>query len=52
MNGSGQTVHPEGEPGARLALETRGVSIAYGDRTVVHDLDLAVASGEMVALLG
>jgi len=33
-------------------LEIRGLSKAYGDRTVLHDVDLAVHGGELVALLG
>ncbi len=52
MTGSGPPDHVRREPDPPLALEARGVSISYGDRTVVHDFDLAVASGEMVALLG
>jgi zinc transport system ATP-binding protein len=35
-------------PVARL----RGVSIGYGDRAVVHDVDLTVTDGEVVAVLG
>lgn len=34
------------------AVEARGVAIGYGGRLVVEGLDLAVAPGEMVALLG
>jgi branched-chain amino acid transport system ATP-binding protein len=34
------------------ALEARGVCAGYGDVTVVRDLDLHVAAGEVVALLG
>lgn len=34
------------------ALECRGVTLAYGQLTVLHDLSLAVAAGETVALLG
>jgi ABC-type Fe3+/spermidine/putrescine transport system ATPase subunit len=47
-----------GEPGATLvpagppAVEARDVSIGYDGRLVVDHLDLAVAPGEMVALLG
>ncbi|MDQ3407697.1 MAG: ABC transporter ATP-binding protein [Chloroflexota bacterium] len=37
---------------SELALECRGVTLAYGQLTVVHDLTLAVAPGETVALLG
>ncbi|HEX5149338.1 MAG TPA: ABC transporter ATP-binding protein, partial [Candidatus Limnocylindrales bacterium] len=39
-----------GTPGP--AVTCRGVTIAYGPRIVVSDLDLDVGRGEMVALLG
>ncbi len=39
------------EPGTR-ALHLRGISARYGDRPVLDRVDLEVASGELVALLG
>lgn len=33
-------------------LEFRGVSAGYGDKTVLHDLDLRIEAGESVALVG
>jgi iron complex transport system ATP-binding protein len=33
-------------------LEARGLACGYGDRAVVRDVDLALASGQMMALLG
>jgi branched-chain amino acid transport system ATP-binding protein len=33
-------------------LEARGISVGYGPISVVHDLDLVVGRGEVVALLG
>jgi len=33
-------------------LEARGLSVGYGAMPVVHDVDLTVAAGEVVALLG
>jgi zinc/manganese transport system ATP-binding protein len=33
-------------------LEVRGASLSFGDRTLWHDLDLTVESGEFVAVLG
>jgi ABC-type branched-subunit amino acid transport system ATPase component len=33
-------------------LEARGLSVGYGQATVVRDLNLTVAAGEVVALLG
>lgn len=35
-----------------MLLETRGLQAGYGSSAVVHDLDLAVAAGEVVALMG
>lgn len=34
------------------ALEARGVSAGYGTRVVLHDVDLAVAAGEIVSVVG
>lgn len=36
----------------RNLLETRGLSAGYGGQPVVHDVDITVAEGEIVALLG
>lgn len=33
-------------------LEARRLSVGYGDRPVVHDLDVTVEAGQVVALLG
>ncbi|WP_312802987.1 ABC transporter ATP-binding protein [Corynebacterium variabile] len=33
-------------------LDLVGLTASYGDRTVVHDLDLSLAAGETVALVG
>ena len=35
-----------------MLLETRGLRAGYGSSVVVHDLDLAVAPGEVVAVMG
>ncbi|MDQ3407213.1 MAG: ABC transporter ATP-binding protein [Chloroflexota bacterium] len=35
-----------------LGVEFRGVGLAYGDRRVLHDIDLTVAPGERVCLIG
>ena len=37
---------------ANIALQVRGYSKAYGDRTLFEDADLDIAGGERVALLG
>ncbi len=36
----------------RECIEFRGVNFAYGDVPVLHDIDLKVRSGEMLALVG
>jgi branched-chain amino acid transport system ATP-binding protein len=41
-----------GEWSGSCVLEARGISVGYGPIAVVHDLDLAVGRGEVVALLG
>jgi branched-chain amino acid transport system ATP-binding protein len=42
-----------GSDGARVpVLEARGLSAGYGPQPVVHEIDLVVHSGEIVALLG
>ncbi|WJN61242.1 ABC transporter ATP-binding protein [Pseudomonas sp. SO81] len=35
-----------------VGIEVRGLSFAYRDEPVLHDLDLAIAPGEKVALVG
>jgi spermidine/putrescine transport system ATP-binding protein len=37
---------------APCAVSLRGISKSYGDRTVVHDLNLDIASGEFFSMLG
>ena len=39
-------------PGAGLALDLRGVAKAYGSRRVLEAIDLRIAPGEFVALVG
>ncbi len=39
-------------PGAEVVLEARGLTAGYGRRPVVHDLDLHVGRGEILAVLG
>ncbi len=35
-----------------MRLEVAGVRVAVGERTILHDVDLAVADGELVGLVG
>jgi len=44
--------HPDTAPVAQGALRVTGLRKLYGKRTVVHDVSLSVASGEVVGLLG
>jgi branched-chain amino acid transport system ATP-binding protein len=37
---------------SRPALEARGIAAGYGSQPVIHDVDLDVRAGEVVALLG
>ena len=43
---------PSETPSPDPAVSVRGLSKSYGDRTVVHDLDLDVQHGEVVGLIG
>ncbi|MEM9748447.1 MAG: ABC transporter ATP-binding protein [Actinomycetota bacterium] len=46
---------PSGRPGdggAGAEIDVRSVTFGYGDRPVVHDLDLRVAPGQRVAVVG
>ncbi|MDN4060292.1 ABC transporter ATP-binding protein [Massilia sp. YIM B02769] len=39
-------------PGSHFVLEARGAAAGYGDKTILHALDLAIRPGELYALLG
>ncbi|WP_420120427.1 ABC transporter ATP-binding protein [Nakamurella sp.] len=39
-------------PAAPYAVKVRGLTKRFGDRAVIHDLDLDIAPGEFVVLLG
>lgn len=39
-------------PGADLALKVTGLSAGYGDADVVHDVDLEIAAGETLVVVG
>ena len=40
------------DPATDPVIALRGVSVGYTDRAVVHDVDLVVQRGEVVAVLG
>ncbi|MBB1243719.1 ABC transporter ATP-binding protein [Streptomyces durbertensis] len=46
----GREAEHAGRPAARLRAER--LSLAYGDRTVVHDLDLEIEDGTVTAVIG
>src|SRR5205807_2479269 len=55
--GARQPGCPEGLPraargGRRMSLQVSGLNVRYGKSHVVFDLDLEIAPGELVALLG
>ena len=39
-------------PGSGAAIQTEGLSKAYGERGVLHDVNLQIAPGEFVAIVG
>jgi ATP-binding cassette subfamily B protein len=43
---------PSPEPGRGCALALRGVSVVAGGHEVLHDVDLQIAAGEHVAVIG
>lgn len=47
-----QSVNGQGPMASTPAIEARGLSAGYGPQPVIHDIDLLVHPGEIVALLG
>jgi ABC-type branched-subunit amino acid transport system ATPase component/ABC-type branched-subunit amino acid transport system permease subunit len=47
-----RSAHQEREHGVQPVLELRGVRAGYGEVEVLHGVDLVVAPGEVVAVLG
>jgi energy-coupling factor transport system ATP-binding protein len=43
---------PAGRPPADAVAEVRGVTVAYGPVVALHDVDLSVAPGDVVAVMG
>ncbi|MEU0314948.1 ABC transporter ATP-binding protein [Nocardioides sp. NPDC006273] len=43
---------PADQPNSRPRLEIEKLTLGYGDREVVHDLDLVIAPGEVTAIVG
>ena len=41
-----------GDPGAHAAVSLRGAALRFGERTLWEGLDLDVAPGEFLAVLG
>ena len=46
------STEPSTGPSTELVLTLHGVSVGYTERAVVHDVDLSVHRGEVVAVLG
>ena len=47
-----EPTHPVHLPQVRGEIELRGVSFRYGTRTILQDVDLTIAPGEMIGLVG
>lgn len=47
-----QTVGTEGDAASGLGIELRGIHKRYGAREVLRDIDLRIAPGEFVAVIG
>ena len=59
MTDTPQTTDPAGAPAAdallddrAAAVEVRGLRVAYGETTVLHDIDLTVRAGEVMVIMG
>lgn len=46
------TNQPADQPNGPPRLEVENLTLGYGDREVVHDLDLVIAPGEVTAIVG
>ena len=46
------TNQPADQPDSPPRLEIEKLTLGYGDREVVHDLDLVIAPGEVTAIVG
>jgi len=52
LSASSSCSAPDASALALPLVELRGVSCGYGDRTILHDIDLVVPRGKVVALMG
>jgi energy-coupling factor transport system ATP-binding protein len=50
--GTKRAEQPRNAPGAVPLIEVRGLTLRRGRTTVLHDIDLTVAEGEFVAVIG
>ena len=46
------TAHPLAPPPRGIAVELRGIAKRFGEREVLRDIDLSIAPGEFVAIVG
>jgi zinc transport system ATP-binding protein len=44
--------HPHSTEGGDAVVQMRGISVGYGDRPAIRDVDFTLHAGEVVALLG
>nr|WP_189613472.1 ABC transporter ATP-binding protein [Pigmentiphaga litoralis] len=45
-------IPPTARPPVDVALSFRGLSVGYGDRTILRDIDMVIRPGQVVAIMG
>jgi ATP-binding cassette subfamily F protein uup len=40
------------DPGSKILIDAKGISLAFGDRAIVHDLSLRVRKGDRIGIIG
>ncbi|OYQ34052.1 elongation factor 3 [Sandarakinorhabdus cyanobacteriorum] len=40
------------DPGSKILIDARGISLAFGPRAIVHDLSLRVRKGDRIGIIG
>ncbi|TKB44755.1 ATP-binding cassette ATPase Uup [Thalassotalea mangrovi] len=48
----GQMTFAKGDNSGKMVFEGQGIGVAFGDKTIIRDLDLLISRGEKLALIG
>ena len=52
MTATAQTLSPVTAPVARTVIDIKGLQTHYGSRQILHDIDLAIETGEIMVIVG